>query len=256
MEIDIIYNEDCLEGMKSIPDKSIDMILCDLPYGTTACKWDTIIPFETLWDQYNRIIKDNGAIVLFGSEPFSSRLRLSNLKMYKYDLYWKKEKPVNFFQLKRRFGKTVENIMVFYKKQCTYNPQMILHEGKKVTNSPKGKFNSIITGVYKDVTPYKDTGYRYPCDVLEFKRETLGTTLHPTQKPVELLKYLIRTYTNENEIILDNCMGSGSTAIACLETGRHYIGYELDPDYYKIAKNRILDYELDRILDYELDRIW
>lgn len=235
----ILFNGDCLEVMKQIEDKSIDMILCDLPYGTTACKWDNVIPFEPLWEQYNRIIKDNGAIVLFGSEPFSSKLRMSNLKMYKYDLVWKKEKPTNFFQLKRRFGKSTEYIHVFYKLQCTYNPQMVKHKGKPVKNSPKGKHNSIVSGINKEVLPYNDTGYRYPCDILEFNRVTLGKTMHPTQKPVALLEYLIKTYTNEGETILDNCMGSGSTGVACQNTNRHFIGIELDKKYFEIAKERI-----------------
>jgi len=242
LEINNIYNMDCLEGMKYIEDKSIDMILCDLPYGTTACKWDTVIPFEPLWEQYNRIIKDNGAIVLFGSEPFSSYLRLSNLKHYKYDIYWKKEKPTNFFQLKRRVGKVTENICVFYKKQCSYNPQMVKHEGKKVINKPKAKHNSIVSGINnKVITPYKDTGYRYPNDILEVRREVLGTTIHPTQKPVALCEWLIKTYTNEGELVLDNCMGSGTTAIACLNTNRNYIGFELDTTYCGIANKRIQD---------------
>jgi len=217
------------------------MILCDLPYGTTACKWDTIIPFESLWAQYNRIIKDNGAICLFGSEPFSSSLRLSNLEWYKYDLYWVKEKPTNFFQLKKRFGKLTENICVFYKKQCTYNPQMVKHEGEIVKNSPKGKHNSIITGVNKEVLPYKDNGYRYPCDILKFRREVLGTTVHPTQKPVALCEYLVKTYTDKNEVVLDNCMGSGTTAVACINTNRNYIGFESDTTYWDIANKRIQD---------------
>ena len=239
LELNKIYNMDCLEGMKLILDKSIDMILCDLPYGTTACEWDTIIPLEPLWEQYNRIIKDNGAIVLFGSEPFSSYLRMSNIVDYKYDLYWVKEKPTNFFQLKKRFGKTTETISVFYKNNCMYNPQMVKHIGKKVKNSPKGNHNSKITGKNKKVFPYNDTGFRYPCDILNFNREKLGSYLHPTQKPVLLLEYLIKTYSNENELILDNCMGSGSTAIACINTNRKFIGFELDKEYYDLACKRI-----------------
>lgn len=178
-----LHNGDCLELMKEIPDKSVDMILCDLPYGTTKCSWDIVIPFDELWNQYNRLIKENGAIVLFGSEPFSSMLRLSNLKDYKYDLYWVKEKPTNFMQLKRRFGKLTENICVFYKKQCTYNPQMVKHEGKLVTNKPSernAKFKSVVASDSpgQKILPYKDTGFRYPCDLLKFNREKLGTTLH------------------------------------------------------------------------------
>jgi DNA modification methylase len=236
-----LLHGDCLELMKTIPDESVDMVLCDLPYGTTACKWDSVIPFDKLWEQYNRVIKDNGAIVLFGSEPFSSSLRLSNLDWYKYDLYWTKEKPTNFFQLKKRFGKLTENICVFYKKQCTYNPQMVKHEGKPVTNNPKGKHESIITGVNKEVLPYKDNGYRYPCDILKFRREILGTTVHPTQKPVALLEYLIKTYTDEGMLVLDNTMGSGSTGVACVNTNRKFIGIEMDENYFNIACDRIED---------------
>ena len=230
---------DCLEKMKDIPDRSIDMILCDLPYGTTACKWDVVIPFAPLWEQYKRIIQDHGAIVLFGSEPFSSFLRCSNLQMYKYDLYWKKEKPTNFFQLKKRFGKSTENILVFYQKQPTYNPQKVKHEGKLVTNKPKGNHNSIVAGINKKVLPYADDGTRYPNDILEFRREVLGTTMHPTQKPVALLEYLVKTYTLEGETVLDNTMGSGSTGITCENLNRNFIGIELDPDYFKIAEKRI-----------------
>ena len=234
---------DCLEVMKDIPDKSIDMILCDLPYGTTACKWDIVIPFEPLWEQYNRIIKDNGAIVLFGSEPFSSELRLSNKSDYKYDIYWVKEKPTNFMQVKKRVGKLTENICVFYKKQCTYNPQMVKYNGKKVTNKPSeknAKFKSVVSANSAlPIKPYEDTGYRYPCDILNINREKLGSTIHPTQKPVELLKWLIKTYTNENEIVLDNCMGSGSTGVACINTNRKFIGIEKDENYFNIAKERI-----------------
>lgn len=166
-----LYQGDCLEVMKEIKDKSIDMILCDLPYGTTKCKWDIIIPFDKLWEQYNRIIKDNGAILLFGSEPFSSKLRLSNLDNYKYDIYWVKEKPTNFMQVKRRVGKLTENICVFYKKQCTYNPQMVKYNGKKVINKPSetnAKFKSVVASdsPTMQIKPYEDTGYRYPCDIL------------------------------------------------------------------------------------------
>ena len=235
-----LLNGDCLEVMKTIKDHSVDLILCDLPYGTTACKWDNIIPFDKLWEQYNRIIKDNGAIVLFGSEPFSSQLRLSNLKNYKYDLYWKKEKPTNFMQLKRRPGKLTENICVFYNKQCTYNPQMVKYEGKLVKNSPKGKFNSVVSAqLNKQIIPYNDTGYRYPNDILEFNRVLLRQYVHPTQKPIPLLEYLIKTFSNEGDLVLDNCMGSGSTGVACKNTNRNFIGIELDKNYFEIAKKRI-----------------
>ena len=236
MKIDLRLG-DCLELMKDIPDKSIDMILCDLPYGTTACKWDIVIPFDKLWEQYNRIIKDNGVVALFGTEPFSSQLRLSNLKNYKYDLYWVKEKPTNFLQLKKRFGKTTENICIFYKKQCKYNPQKYKVENL-VKNKPKVKDNSSITTAigFHNISPYNDDGTRFPSDILKFNREKLGSTLHPTQKPVKLLEYIIKSYTDEDEIVLDNCMGSGSTGIACINTNRNFIGIESDENNFNIAK--------------------
>ena len=235
-----LYNGDCLEILKDIPDKSIDLILTDPPYGTTACKWDSIIPFEKMWPELNRIIKDNAAILLFGSEPFSSALRMSNIKNYKYDLYWKKEKPTNFLQLKKRFGKATENICVFYKKQCTYNP-IKNKAGNKVTNKPKVKNNDSITTAkgFCNIRPYNDDGTRYPIDILEFNRVPLGQTVHNTQKPVALLEYLINTFSNENEIVLDFTMGSGSTGVATVNTNRDFIGIELDKNYYDIAVKRI-----------------
>lgn len=237
-----IYLGDCLQIMKNLPDKSIDMICCDLPYGKTNCKWDTVIPFEPLWAEYNRVIKDNGCIALFGSEPFSSKLRLSNLSDYKYDIYWEKEKPTNFFQLKRRVGRVTENICIFYKKQCTYNPQMVRHEGKLVTNKPSKskKFESIVSGASKtEIKAYTDTGYRYPTDILKINREKLGSTIHDTQKPVKLVEWLINTYTNPGDTVLDNCMGSGTCGVACKNLGRNFIGIELDPDIFEKAKERL-----------------
>ena len=235
-----LLHGDCLELMKQIEDKSIDMILCDLPYGTTACKWDTIIPFEPLWEQYNRIIKDNGAIVLFGSEPFSSALRMSNIKDYKYDIYWEKERLTNINQVKRRVGKTIENICVFYKSQCTYNPQMIKYDGKPRTNKVKnGKLGQLTDQQEKKVIEYIDNGWRYPTQVWKYQRDCLKSNLHPTQKPVLLLENLINTFSNENDLVLDNCMGSGSTGVACVNTNRNFIGIELDEGYFNIAKERI-----------------
>jgi len=233
---------DCLELMKDIPNGSIDMILCDLPYGTTACKWDVIIPFEPLWEQYKRIIKDNGAIVLFGSEPFSSYLRLSNIANYKYDLYWVKQKPVNFLQLKRRFGKTTETISIFYKKQCTYNPQKWITENKVQNKVQKGKGNSITAAIGFVARDYKDDGTRYPTDILKFKRVDESKIIHPTQKPVALFEYLIKTYTNEGDLVLDNCAGSGTTAIACLNTNRQFIVMEKEQKYYDIILKRVGDF--------------
>ena len=235
-----IKQGDCLELMKEIPDKSIDMILCDLPYGTTACKWDSVIPFEPLWEQYNRIIKDNGAIALFGQEPFSSFLRLSNVDNYKYDIYWEKERLTNINQVKKRVGKTIETISVFYKKQCTYNPQMVKYDGKPRTNKVKnGKMGTLTDQQKKKVFEYNDTGWRYPTQVWKFQRDCLTSNLHPTQKPIALLGELIKTFTNEGETVLDNCMGSGSTGVACINENRNFIGYELNEEYFNIAQNRL-----------------
>ena len=225
---------DCLELMKNIPDKSVDMILCDLPYGTTTCKWDSIIPFEPLWEQYNRIIKDNGAICLFGSEPFSTELRHSNLKMFKYDWVWEKEQGANFMLCKYQPYKVHEIISVFSKKTHNYYPQMT--EGKPYI-SGKGNSGEITRCVTKVQT--KNNGTRYPRSIQKFSTDKAKGSLHPTQKPVALLEYLIKTYTNENETVLDNCMGSGSTGVACVNTDRKFIGIELDNTYFEIAKERI-----------------
>ena len=244
-----LLNGDCLELMKDIPDGSIDMILCDLPYGTTKCSWDVLIPFEPLWEQYNRVIKDNGVICLFGQEPFSSFLRVSNINNYKYDIYWEKERLTNINQVKKRVGKTIETISIFYKKQCTYNPQMIKYNGQPRTNKVKnGKMGVLTDQQEKKVIEYKDTGWRYPTQVWKFQRDCLTSNLHPTQKPVALLEELIKTYTNEDETVLDNCMGSGSTGVACIHTNRNFIGMELDKNYFDIAKERI-EKEVETVLN-------
>lgn len=235
-----LYQGDCIFTKQSIIDHSVDLIVCDLPYGTTKCVWDIVIPFDKLWTEYNRVIKDNGAILLFGQEPFSSLLRLSNIKNYKYDIYWEKERLTNINQVKRRVGKTVETISVFYKKQCTYNPQMIKYDGKPRTNKVKnGKLGSLTDQQEKQVVEYKDTGWRYPTQVWKYKRDCLTSNLHPTQKPVALLENLIKTFSNEGDIVLDSCMGCGSTGVACINTNRNFIGIELDEKYYNIGKNRI-----------------
>ena len=230
----MLLQGDCLELMKNISDKSIDLILCDLPYGTTACKWDVVIPFDELWKQYNRIIKDNGAIELFGNEPFSSQLRLSNLKNYKYDWVWDKKRGSNFATVKIRPFNSFENIMVFYKKQPTYNPQM----WKSTPYTCKQGYVGVAkqTGLYRDDVITVNNGDRYTLTILSFSKET---GLHPTLKPVALLEYVIKTYTNEGDIVLDNCMGSGSTGVACKNTNREFIGMELDEKYYKIACERL-----------------
>lgn len=234
-----LWQGDCLELMNNIPDKSVDCIITDLPYGTTQCKWDTIIPFEPLWKQYNRIIKDNGAVVLFGTEPFSSHLRLSNLKNYKYDWIWDKVKGTGFLNAKRQPMRNHELISVFYKKQCTYNPQKTY--GHKMKKSYRSKdLQTDVYGEMKNDYTYESTE-RYPRSIQVFSTDTQNSSLHPTQKPVALIEYLIKTYTNEGEIILDSCMGSGTTGVACTNTNRKFIGIEFDEKYFEIAKNRIQD---------------
>jgi len=248
MELNRIYNEDCLEGMKRIPDKSVDMILCDLPYGTTACKWDTIIPFEPLWEQYERIIKDNGVILLFASQPFTTKLIISNFELFKYCWYWIKKKPNGFQHAKNRPMMKVEEICVFSKasmghesllgeRRMNYKPQGIVPNGKrKITGKEHGRMMGArpnqIGNEYESFT-------NFPNNVLEFDNIWGKSAIHPTQKPVELCEYLIKTYTNEGETVLDNCMGSGTTAVACINTNRNYIGFELDKHYCDIANERI-----------------
>ena len=244
VNLNCIWNIDCLIGMHNLPNKSVDCVVCDLPYNTTNCLCDNALPFDELWKQYKRIVKDNGAILLFGQEPFSSQLRLSNLKDYKYDIYWQKERITNVFQLNKRPGKVIETISVFYNKQCTYNPQMSIHTGPKVTNKIKnGRMGKLVDASGKPPTPYVDKGTRYPLQIVRFQRDyyTVGS-LHPTQKPVALIEYLIKTYTNEGDIVLDNCMGSGTTAIAAINTQRNFIGYEKDDKYWAIAMNRIYNH--------------
>ena len=232
-----LLHGDCLELMRDIPDGSIDMILCDLPYGTTQCKWDTIIPFKDLWKQYNRVIKDNGAIVLFGTEPFSSHLRLSNLKNYKYDWIWDKVKGTGFLNAKRQPMRNHELISVFYKKQCTYNPQKTF--GHKTKKSYRSKdLQTAVYGEMKNDYTYESTE-RYPRSVQVFSTDTQNSSLHPTQKPVALLEYLVKTYTNDGDTVLDNCMGSGSTGVACANTNRKFVGMEKDEEYFEIAKRRV-----------------
>ena len=229
-----IYKDDCLEAMKSIPDKSIDLILCDLPYGTTRNKLDTVIDLDLLWSQYERIIKDNGAIVLFAQVPFNIVLGYSNLKLLKYEWIWEKEQGTGHLNAKKMPLKSHENIMVFYKKPPTYNPQMVGNEVRTVKRSG----NKSKTTNYGDFIEIKESTYigRYPKDIIKFNKDK---GYHPTQKPVALLEYLIKTYTNEGEIVLDNCMGSGSTGVACQNTGRKFIGIELDDKYFEISKSRL-----------------
>lgn len=227
-----LYQGDCLEIIKGIPDGSIDMILTDPPYGTTACKWDSVIPFEPMWKQINRVIKPNGAVVLFGSEPFSSALRMSNIKNYKYDWVWDKKKGGNIMNLKHQPYKVHENISVFNKHN--YYPVMENQPLRQSKTYSAGEANGIKN--YGDVRTYDK---KYPKSILEFSNASQKGKVHPTQKPVALLEYLIRTYTLEGETVLDFTMGSGSTGVACVNTNRDFIGIELDEKYFEIAKNRI-----------------
>jgi DNA modification methylase len=245
-----LIHGDCLIEMQSIPDKSVDLILSDPPYGSTACKWDVVIPFDKLWEQYKRIIKDKGAIVLFGSEPFSSHLRISNLKWYKYDWVWQKNRNSNFMTTKYRPRNMHEDILVFYEVFGTYNPQLIEFKEDTLRESKWSKkdFKTPEDGVFGsvNVSPKKpEREGALPIDILEFKKENNNqfkkSVFHPTQKPVALLEYLIKTYTNEGDLVLDNCMGSGSTMVACKNLNRDGIGIEKEEKYFKIAEERIND---------------
>ena len=232
VELNTIYNEDCLEGMKRIPDGSVDMILCDLPYGTTQNKWDSVIPLTPLWQEYKRVIKDNGAIVLTAQQPFTTTLIASNLEIYKYNWVWAKSQVSGFLNAKKQPLREHEDICVLYSKQSTYNPQMT--KGKMQLKRTGGSSSN-----YNDFIPkplYSDE--YYPKTILDFPLQRFKCG-HPTQKPVALFEYLIKTYTNKNETVLDNCMGSGTTAIACMNTNRNYIGFELDENYYKKSLERI-----------------
>lgn len=246
---------DCLEIMKDIPTGSIDMVLCDLPYGTTACRWDTVIPFEPLWAEYKRIVKKNGAIVLFGSQPFTSALGASNLAMLKYAWVWEKAKPTNFANAKKMPLKGFEDILIFYGSLPTYNPQDLVKCSKTIKNtgtksrqdaikengdsSYMGK-NGICGGEYQQEFT------NYPRGIIKFAQDSSG--LHPTQKPVALCEYLIKTYTNEGDVVLDNCMGSGTTGVSSKRLKRRFIGIEREEIYFNIAKKRI-ESEVCRLLD-------
>jgi site-specific DNA-methyltransferase (adenine-specific) len=230
-----IYQGDCLELMKDIPDNSIDMILCDLPYGTTACKWDVIIPFDKLWEQYNRIIKSDSCIALFGNEPFSSYLRISNISRYKYDWVWDKVKPSSGLRAKIKPLEHMEYISIFNTK--IYFPIMTEKKNRKEW---KNDSNGDAFGGARIKRFHDNKGMGYPKQLLTFSKANQQQGFHPTWKPVELLEYLIKTYTLENELILDNTMGSGSTGVACINTNRKFIGMELDEKYFELSKERLL----------------
>ena len=248
-----LYNGDCLEIMDKLIEEGVvfDAIITDPPYGTTACKWDSIIPLDDMWDRLNKLIKPNGAIVLFGSEPFSSALRMSNIKNYKYDWYWNKNNSGNILCAKYMPLKVIENICIFSNGKCKYIPQMIERtekeekefiskRGKNYTPKKSDMFSGIKSGAFIHTS---STKYKYPINLLNFNARANECNnrvrVHPTQKPVELMEYLIKTYTNEGDLILDFTMGSGSTGVACMNTNRKFIGVELDENYFNIAKNRI-----------------
>lgn len=243
IQINTIYNGDCLDLMNNIQDKSIDMILCDLPYGTTACKWDVVIPFEPLWKEYKRIIKDNGAIVLFGSEPFSSYLRISNIKNYKYEWYWRKNLPTNFLNAKRQPLRAIETISVFnssfYFPILENKPKENIRTNNKIyKQTNEGVYGKINDNYPKFQNREIPLDKNYPNNIINIDIEHRIFRVHPTQKPVALFEYLIKTYTNENETVLDNCSGSGTTAIACINTNRNYICMEKEKKYYDISVDR------------------
>lgn len=241
---------DCLELMKAIPSKSIDLILCDLPYGTTRNKWDSVLDLELLWEQYNRIIKDRGVILLFAQTPFDKVLGVSNLKDLRYEIIWQKTAPTGFLNAKKMPMKAHENILVFYKKLPTYNPQMTQGHPRKVTSKSsrkksverqQGKSEVLASNYnsYGESQVGYDSTERYLLSVQVFAKDQQKENYHPTQKPVALLEWLIKTYTNEGDLVFDNCMGSGSTGVACVNTNRNFIGMELTENYFEIAKERI-----------------
>lgn len=247
IELDKIYNEDCIEGMKRIPDGSVDAIICDLPYGTTACDWDSVIPIDKLWEQYKRIRKPSCVILLFGSEPFSTNLRMSNMKEWRYDWIWKKNSSAGFVHAKNRPLKNFEIISAFCQygmghksllgeRRMPYNPQGLIpvHE---VHKNAKGNFGGTVGKRKSQKDIIIKEWANYPNAVIEYDVDS--DSFHPTQKPVDLLRYLIRTYSNEGDTILDNCMGSGTTAIAAIREKRNFIGFELNKEYYDKACKRI-----------------
>lgn len=231
-----LYHGDCLEIMQYIPGHSVDLILCDLPYGSTACKWDSVIPFAPLWEQYRRILKPNGAVVLFAAQPFTTQLINSNMRDFRYCWYWRKSNVTGGIYSKVQPMRCIEDIVVFYRRRPTYNPQGLRKlDGGKVNAASRTN----IYGQKKNPSVQQYTGY--PHHLLEFRKD--AHQMHPTQKPVALLEYLIRTYTVPGETVLDNCMGSGSTGVACVNTGRDFIGIEKEKKYFDIAAARINDAE-------------
>lgn len=240
-----LYKGDCLEVMKTIQDKSIDAIITDPPYGTTACKWDSVIDFDLMWEQLNRVVKPNGAVVLFGSEPFSSAMRMSNIKMFRYDIIWEKSHARGFLNAWKQPMRKHENISVFYNKQPTYNPILKDKDLKNIRpNSKRSRSTQFNGGEFSnDANKRKCPNNKsMPDSVIKYNSK-VTPIIHPTQKPVALMEYLIKTYTNENETVLDFTMGSGSTGVACKNTNRNFIGIEQDQNYFNIAQKRIKEAE-------------
>ncbi len=238
IETDIILNMDCLEGMKLIPDHFVDAIICDLPYGTTRNTWDCIILFDALWMEYKRVIKENGAIILFGQGMFTARLMMSNPKWWRYNLIWNKTQPSGWLNAHKMPLRSDEDICVFYKKLPTYNP--IMTDGVRKVSSAASKSKCVKTPNYGShkLMSY-DSDIRFPTSVIRVAKDIQHSAIHPTQKPVELIEWIINTYTNKGDVILDNCSGSGTTAVACINTDRRYICYEKEPTYYYLSIERI-----------------
>jgi len=244
LELNKIYNMDCIEGMKLINDNSIDMILCDLPYGETGNKWDFIINPKNLWEQYKRIIKDDGAIVLTGTFKFGVQLYLQAPELYKYDWVWEKDNGTNCVQVNHQPMRIHENIYIFGKNPVTYTPRNIYMkynsqktEGKPYKQISGNQSDNWKGGKVSGFETNNEDGLRHPKTIQRFNRDK--SKLHPTQKPVELFKYLIKTYTNEGDLVLDNCIGSGTTAVACKELQRNFIGFEISKEYCDIAEQRL-----------------
>jgi site-specific DNA-methyltransferase (adenine-specific) len=239
-----LYKGDCLEIMKDLADKSVDMILCDLPYGTTACKWDTIIPFEALWEQYERIIRDNGAIVLTASQPFTSKLIMSNIDLFKYTWVWNKTYPANYPLAKKQPMKIHEDVCVFGKGNA-YNPIMTKRDKpiRKGSNKGASVFNK---GLEKEEYKGKIYEYKYPESIVSFPTRKEGAKIHPTQKPVPLFEYMISTYSKEGDVVIDNCSGSGTTGIAAINTNRNFILIEKDDSYFDLSANRIEEHIINQ----------
>jgi len=239
MDVELILG-DCLKVMQSFADKSIDMILCDLPYGETARnKWDVCLPFDLLWKEYERIIKDDGAIILFANGMFTAELMTSNRKLWRYNLVWEKTQPTGFLNARRMPLRSHEDICVFYKRLPTYNPQKTTGHERKVSSASSKRNCKKSTNYGEAGLVSYDSTERYPRSVLKFPKDIQHSALHPTQKPVALLEWLIKSYTQEGETVLDNCMGSGSTGVACLNTCRNFIGIESDKEYFDAAARRI-----------------